>query len=62
MTNTGGNTMRTGETTLVGRDDVVLNDSGGLLASPKPTSVDQKGGFVSDRRASRSAASEVDGH
>ena len=39
MTHPGGNTMRTDGTTLVGADDMVLDDSGGLLTSKEPMPV-----------------------
>ena len=54
MTHHGGNTMRTAGTPLVGADDMVLDDSGGLLTSLAPMPVKYKGAFVSDRRSSGS--------
>uniref|UniRef100_A0A4E9EBJ5 Rhodopsin domain-containing protein n=1 Tax=Gibberella zeae TaxID=5518 RepID=A0A4E9EBJ5_GIBZA len=55
MTNAVGNDMRTDGTTLVGGDDVTLNDSGGLLTLKGSTiSGKRNGGSVSDGRASES--------
>ncbi|KAF5236167.1 hypothetical protein FAUST_6703 [Fusarium austroamericanum] len=51
MTNAVGNDMRTDGTTLVGGDDVTLNDSGGLLTLKGSTiSGKRNGGSVSDGR------------
>ncbi|QPC58038.1 hypothetical protein HYE67_000269 [Fusarium culmorum] len=59
ITNAGGNDMRTDGTTLVGGDDMTLNDSGGLLTLKGSTiSGKQDKGSVNDGRASGSTRSE----
>ncbi|KAG8355531.1 hypothetical protein FVEN_g6411 [Fusarium venenatum] len=63
ITNAGGNTMRTDGTTLVGGDDVELNDSGRLLTLTETSKSGKlKGNDVCDGRTSGSVGSEEDGY